>query len=569
MPKKNSSYPNFLYCSLFFAGLFLFSCNQPHPVEHKVVVVKKKQDINKITAEELEDILSNKLSDSLLVLDGDSLKTICFFDTLYKAPYNTLFIQNGKYNSLGDSLFNLIQQARYYGLIPDDYHAATLDTLRKTFFNPKDSTYDAFALARSEMLMCDAYFKMGVHLHIGRLFPDSLAYSWQLQQLDSNFTSILINGLKILNPGAALDSLEPKHEGYVFLKAYLRKFIVNNSNKDWEAIPFSDSISTDSLRTLLKTRLLTGGFYDSTKKGNDSIKLAWGIKQFQLWFNLEPDGKLGKYTQQALGYSKESTIRQIEMAMERWRWENRKFPDIYLWANIPSAELRVIEKDTLVMQSNIVVGKPETPTPLLKSKINYLLIYPYWNVPLSIATKEILPALQKDTSYLRRKNFEVIGARGKVIDPKTIRWKKYTKNYLPFQFRQRIGSENSLGVVKFNFNNKYGVYLHDTNSKKYFKTFYRFQSHGCMRIEKYLELAKFLIREDTLKLPYDTLTRYFNTPEQRKINLRKPPPIYIRYYTCMADSSGLHFYIDIYKRDELMSNFLYKKHALTAVQPLP
>ena len=153
------------------------------------------------------------------------------------------------------------------------------------------------------------------------------------------------------------------------------------------------------------------------------------------------------------------------------------------------------------MESNIVCGKPETQTPLLSSKLNFMTIYPYWNVPYSIASKEILPAVQRDTAYLRKKNMEVINSKNEVLDPSKIKWKRYNAKNLPYKFRQRIGEDNSLGVVKFNFNNKHGVYLHDTNSKRYFKTAARAQSHGCIRVEKYLQVARFLLRGDTLKIP--------------------------------------------------------------------
>ena len=188
-----------------------------------------------------------------------------------------------------------------------------------------------------------------------------------------------------------------------------------------------------------------------------------------------------------------------------------------------------------------------------------MLIYPYWNVPYSIAWKEILPMVQKDTSYLRRKGFECVDYKGRVMDISKMKWKKYSKDYLPFKFRQRIGGDNSLGICKFNFHNKYGIYMHDTNSKKYFKTFYRYQRHGCIRLEEFIKTAKFLIRDDTLRIPYDTLMDYFLTTTQRQISIRKPVPIYIKYYTVRADdSTGLHMYIDIYKRDEKMMQLLYK-----------
>ncbi len=548
-----------LYFSLFFfSGIFLLilsSCS--HQPEHKKVIVKKKQDVNKITAEELEEIMGERSDNSMMVINGDTLQAFPFFMQLYDQRYEPFFVNKGKYNALGDSLLSLIRNARWYGLVPEDYHLAQLDTLTAEFYNTKDSTYDAYAIAQSELLLCDAWFKMGAHVNKGRFYPDSLRLEWKPAKLDSNWRALMTEGLQTKNLRAALDSLEPRHEAYVFLKNEFRKFLKENEQVNWDSVSFFNITDTLLFKEDLKNRLLQTGDYDSTATGNDSVKLAKAIKSFQLKFNLEPDGKLGKYTKQALSYSKEKVIRQMEMAMERWRWESRDFPETYFWVNIPSAQLTVYEADTVVLQSNVVVGKPETPTPALKSKINYMLIYPYWNVPVSIATKEILPAVQRDTSYLRRKNFEVIGARGKVIDPKTIKWKKYTKDHLPFKFRQRIGDDNSLGVVKFNFNNKYGVYLHDTNSKKYFKTFYRFQSHGCMRLEKYMEVARFLIRDDTLKLPYDTLDRYFATPEQRKIPIKKNFPIYVKYYTCTADTAGLHVYIDIYKRDEQLMKVVY------------
>ena len=246
------------------------------------------------------------------------------------------------------------------------------------------------------------------------------------------------------------------------------------------------------------------------------------------------------------------------MSMERWRWEESKFPERYAFINIPAFWLVLFEKDTVVMQSAVVCGKPETQTPILTSKIDHLLIYPYWNAPSSIATKEILPAVQRDIKYIEKKHFEVIGNHNQVLDYTKLPWKKYSKNYLPVRFRQRIGEENSLGVLKFNFNNPFGVYLHDTNSKRYFKTSSRAQSHGCIRLEQYAQLADFLIRDDSLHYTHDSLQLYFSNQQQRKINLRKRLPIYTRYYTAQADSTGLKLYIDVYRKDEELMKMLYK-----------
>lgn len=571
----------FLFASLF--SVIISSCSNDDPTDEKVVA-KTPQDVNKIANEQLVSILSANKNDSILVVQKDTLLCYGFFKQLYGAEPKLLFSDKGKWNPLGDTLYKLVKEARYYGLIPNDYRFTAIDTLYKNVYNKAEDDYDATSIAKLDLLLCDAYFKMGAHANKGRFYPDSLLLEWNPNKLDSNWYRFLVKGINESKLRASLDSLEPKHEGYQFLKAELKKYIIENEKVDWDSVSFYNITDSTVFLAALKKRLLATNDYDAIIVGSDSLKMAAAIKSFQKKMNLEPDGKLGKLTKQAFGVSKEMSIRLMEMAMERWRWENTIFPEKYFWVNIPAANLHIWErnkgkidpnwklkkaqkekimetigKDTLVLYSNVVVGKPETQTPILKAKINYMLIYPYWTVPYSIAWKEILPAVQRDSSYLRRKNFEVINSKGEVMDTKKISWKKYNKSNLPFKFRQRIGDDNSLGVVKFNFNNKYGVYLHDTNSKRYFKTFYRYQSHGCIRLEKYWETAKFIMREDTVKTPYDTLATYFATPLQRQMNLIKTVPIYIRYYTSVADCTGLKCYIDIYRKDEKMAKLVYNE----------
>ncbi len=554
---------------LFFAIVFfilLFGCNN-HNENNKIEIIKVKQPQN-VDAEVkniLNELHNTVKGDTLLIIDNDTLVTYPYFKNIINLSQLN-YIKSGKATVLGDTLFLIIKRARQYGLYAKEYHFKTLDSLKNNFFNEKDSTYNVTNIAKFEALLTDAYLLFGAHLNKGRFAYDTLLREWNPLKLDTNWLSILKYGIDSNKVRFALDSLEPKHEGYKFLKKALRKYIFENEKLSWDSISFTNVVDTPALKKKLKQRFIETGYYNDSLKVNDSLKLAKAIKKFQATFNLETDGKLGKYTKQALGLDKEKTIRQIEMALERWRWEPAKYPKQYAIVNIPSAMMHVWEwdkkhkVDTLVLKSKVVVGKPENQTPTLKSKINYMMIYPYWNVPYKIAYEEILPAVQRDTNYLHKKNFEVIDGSGKVVtNLGKLNWKRFNKNYLPVKFRQRIGNENSLGICKFNFNNKYGVYLHDTNSKRYFKTFYRFQSHGCMRLEQFDAFARFLIREDTLKIPYDTLTVYFSRQEQKQINIKKPLQLYVRYYTSTIDSVGnLQKYIDIYRNDEQMMKLVYK-----------
>ena len=565
--------------SLIFVLLYFTACKNESNDTTKKVEVKQPQNVNAETLKIIEGYYNNSIGDTLLAINKDTLVTFSFFKRL-RDNKQLIFSDKGKLSKLGDTLYTIIKHARMYGLYPNDYHFKKLEQLNSEFYNKKEDAYNVTAVAEAEVLFTDAYLKFGAHLNKGRFATDTILLEWKPKKLDSNWVEVLKMGLEPASMRKALDSLEPRHAGYHFLKQAIRNYIAENEKLNWDTISFRNITDTIKFKEDLKQKLIKTGDYNDTLKLNDSLKLATAIKSYQKKFNLEPDGKLGKLTRQTLSLSKEQTIRQMEMALERWRWEPTKYPERYAIVNIPSAEINVYEwdrkhkEDTLVLNSRIVVGKPETQTPTLKSKITYMLVYPYWSVPYTIAWKEILPMVKHDTNYLHKHNFECINYKGEVVPPSKLNWKRFSKEYLPVKFRQRIGDDNSLGICKFNFNNKYGVYLHDTNSKRYFKTFYRYQSHGCMRLEKFVELARFLIRDDTLKLPYDTLNAYFARPEQKQINLRKPLPIYVRYYTANVeiakDKKGrpkknpqnedkkLNVFIDIYKKDEQMIKLIYK-----------
>lgn len=541
------------FCFFIVISLFIFSsCSNETKEEIKIVKVNAPQDLNK----EIETLVSKYVNqeDTALTIDSIPLSCYKYFKPLYSN--HLLWFNSSNLNSKGNSLLRLIENITYYGLIPTQYHLNQIKNNIDSIHSNKE-LINVTSLVRADVLLSDAYFLIGAHLNKGRFNSDTLVIQTNFDKLDKGWDSVLVSGYNSGNFKAAFDSLEPKFYHYQTLKKELAVILNDTSLFQIDSIPFITQKDSTIKRGLIIKSLIKQGFYDTTSLANDSIKLNRALNKLQKKWFIQPDGKLGKYTAQALSYNRDKIIKQICMSLERWRWEN-KFPEKYAFINIPAFWLTVYEKDTVVMQSAIVCGKPENQTPILKSKIDHMLIYPYWNVPISIATKEILPAVQRDTSYIRKKNFEVLGAKDKVLDYTKIPWKKYTKDYLPVRFRQRIGEENSLGVVKFNFNNPFGVYLHDTNSKRYFKTSSRAQSHGCIRLENFIDFADFLIRDDSVHYTHDSLQVYFAKQEQKKIRLKKALPIYTRYYTASADSLGLKLYIDVYRKDEEMMNLIYK-----------
>lgn len=245
---------------------------------------------------------------------------------------------------------------------------------------------------------------------------------------------------------------------------------------------------------------------------------------------------------------------QLIANLERLRWENRT-PERYITVNVPSFMLKVIEKDSIILESRVIIGKPETQTPNIRSVVNSFIIYPYWHVPRSIL-KEILPSVQADTNYLRKHNYQVIDSKGKVIKNSTIDFKKYTADDFPYVLRQREGSENTMGVIKFVFPNNYGVYLHDTNARRLFSKADRALSHGCIRVQKAVDLAKYLAKDDDTYVDAADLEQYLLVQARMEVKIVKPIPVHLDYFTVQPQGDSVVFYKDLYKKDRAMVDSL-------------
>ena len=215
----------------------------------------------------------------------------------------------------------------------------------------------------------------------------------------------------------------------------------------------------------------------------------------------------------------------------------------YIVANIPETEVRYYQNGKLKLQMKSVVGKKKNPTPTIASHITNIVTFPFWNVPFSIASKELLPKVQKDESYLERNNFEVVDGKGNVIDDSDLNWESYTEKNFPYFFRESTGPNNSLGVLKFNLGNPFSIYLHDTNSKGGFAKESRFLSHGCVRLEKPIELADLLTRG---KVNVWELKTGQKDTESKILKLDQKIPVFIIYMPVVVTNEKVTFLKDVY-----------------------
>ena len=278
--------------------------------------------------------------------------------------------------------------------------------------------------------------------------------------------------------------------------------------------------------------------------------------------------------------SKEESRRILLVNMERLRWKNKPAEKKYIYVNIPDFHLDVIDSGKSVLGMKVCVGegrnkkyinslenyndtcKVDNPfsheTPLLSSTIHSVEVNPIWNIPQSIATKEIIVEAAKDPYYLANKNINVY-RNGKLIeDPETIDWSKVSKDNTDYDFKQQPGADNSLGKIKFLFENKSNVYLHDTPAQEPFHYSMRAVSHGCVRLEKPLDLAHNLFR-DTIKYNLIAKDMQEDDPTPTDIGLRPRVPVYINYVTCWVDQGGqLQFRRDVYGLDIVLYENLKK-----------
>ncbi|MEJ6617030.1 MAG: L,D-transpeptidase family protein [Crocinitomicaceae bacterium] len=321
------------------------------------------------------------------------------------------------------------------------------------------------------------------------------------------------------------------------------------------------SIKYDSIGAIEQTKiaLISKGYLG--KGTNDSLKIAESLAKFQKENALTPDAVIGKYTSMALNESTQHKVKRIILAMDKIRSQaprSGKFINI----NIPEYKLRLYINDSLKSEHNIVVGKYENQTPELSSRLRKIVVYPYWNVPYSISSKEILPSVKRNVGYLAKHHYKIYKDTEEV-DPTTVNWSEIRENSFPYKVVQDPGTHNSLGILKFDFNNSHSVYFHDTPSKGLFGVDVRAYSHGCMRTQNPTDLAKAILLRDEYnnkfnKMIPDSLDTLLGRGLNYEIRLLDPIPIFVEYRTVTRAQNEMRMHIDVYGRDEEFIEILYQ-----------
>lgn len=271
------------------------------------------------------------------------------------------------------------------------------------------------------------------------------------------------------------------------------------------------------------------------------------VKRFQARHGLPSDGTLGQYTYAAMNVSAPIRLGQLQTNLQRLRERAGTLGNRYVLVDIPGAQVEAVENDRVVLRHTAIVGKIDRQTPIVNSKINEIIVNPYWNAPVSIVRKDIIPLMRKDPNYLKDSHIRLFAPDGSEVDPMTVDWS--TDDAAKYRFRQDPGAGNAMASVKINFPSPDGVYMHDTPQQSLFGKMMRFDSSGCVRVQNVRDLVTWILR-DTPGWNRQHFEATIKSGENVPVQVTNPVPVYFLYVSAWSTGPGVvQFRDDIYGLD--------------------
>ncbi|MBV9512045.1 MAG: L,D-transpeptidase family protein [Caulobacteraceae bacterium] len=429
-------------------------------------------------------------------------------------------------------LRHALAEADTHGFAPDQFTPPGLDAQLQS--------RDPAARHAGESELVAAALRYAEAVHAGRLAPADFLNEWGLRPAPYDPTPDFTAAVAADSIGAWLDSLPPPYTGYEALRTALARYREIAAHGGWRAVPDGPPLQrgvSDPRVVALRSRLAVEDptvVAGKSRLFDDSLTAA--VARAQRRYGLDPTGVVNGETLEALNVPVADRIDQIIANMERWRWLPPSLPPDRVQVNIAAAVLTLFRNDAPTLSMKAVTGRPDDQTPMLQSQIASIVLNPPWNVPPSIAAKELWPKEHAHPGYLAKHDFRVITNPDGTV-----------------RLQQRAGPLAALGHVKFDFANKYGVYLHDTPTHGTFGKFARQDSHGCVRLEHPAALAKALMDGDAKWTP-DLIDQ---TIAQGDTTVRAPLPapitVLLLYWTAFVGVDGqANFRADPYGWDEAL-----------------
>ncbi len=467
--------------------------------------------------------------------------------------------KDGKPTKQANAMMEAFSNARQRGLEPEDYDAGQWhQRVSDLGTDQGKANFDA-AMSISAARFLNA-------IHMGRTNPQAFSFGINTDGKKLDLPTVLES--QIVNASdmdTTLTAFEPSNAQYKALKDSLHHYLDLAAQDHSDPLPdpgtssFALSTGYPALQPLAQKLKIVGDMQASSDTGAqpDINALTEALKHFQHRHGIQEDGKLNATTVTALNIPITARIQQIADSMERWRWMNDEFQRPSILVNLPEFVLRTFNGDDEEFRMNVVDGQSsleEHHTPMIADRMKYLVFRPYWNLPVDIAKKDLVPHMEKNPGYLAEHHYETVNNKG---EPEEASAERVAHGNV--LVRQLPGITNSLGLVKFMFPNKFNVYLHDTNSHSLFSRVRRDYSHGCVRVQDPPKLADWLLRDNSQWDP-EKIKDAMNDESitNKNVSLPKPIPIVLFYGTAYVDGGEIHFFQDLYGYDKSMEDMLKK-----------
>ena len=496
-------------------------------------------------ASQIRSFLEGLDAGDVPVVAGRRLNEPEFVSTIYRARnHATIWLGGAPLEKQAANLLTAISQSVAHGFSAERYHRSAIEELMQ-------ASDDSSKLAL-EVLLTDAFLSQALHRRRGAVFPPNLDADWQMPSAEIDAVALLRDTAeKSQSVVEVLDVLWPADEEYQRLLQRRAEIVASGDETTVKIAggPLLKPGQSNDRVVMLKQRLMGPGEYSAVY--DDDLRQA--VVAFQRSAGLEPDGMVGENTLEVLNATRVSWIDRIDANLERWRWLPRETPDSYIRVNIAAFVLRAMDNGRPAVSMNVIVGQPYRRTPVFTETLKYLVLNPYWNVPYSIATKDKLPQLKTDASSQAQKGFEAKPNGSDVfVSVDAIDWSNVTPRSFNYLLRQRPGPSNALGRIKFMLPNPNAVYLHDTPSRELFARSERSFSSGCIRLERPVELAEWLLGRERHK-DAKNIEGLLTGGATQTLYLKDPVPTYLVYFTAFSlDDGEVTFRRDIYGRDKVL-----------------
>jgi len=548
---------NVLFVILFLAVISTVACNKKRD-SNKTPTVENTDEWNVNTDSVsfyLRNLITQMESDKGFEVNGELIFSYTVLPEYYKRnDFNWAWSEGINRREAAEALSKSWRD----GLLPEDYHLDQIMEFANDLANEKGKL-NPEKVAKLDLLLTDGVLLYAFHLIKGKLNPENYDVTWNFQTRDLPVqpADLLEDALQNQTIKKTLNTLRPGFYAYRAMLTGMDNYTKINEQGGWESIELAETLKpgqSNEAVPLLWKRLAAERFVDQipdslTEQYDETLVNA--VKHFQESRGLNNDGNIGKNTVKALNIPVEELINKLKVNLERSRWlldvtEQGRI----LLVNIAKYQAFLIENDSILYKTRVMVGKEQHKTPIFREEMKHVVFNPTWTVPRSIALRETLPKLKRDPNYLRRNNMVILNSKGEVLNDSNIDWSKYSANHFPFTVRQEPGVHNALGRVKFLFPNKYSIYLHDTPSKYLFVKDMRAFSHGCIRVENPLMLAEKILN-DPEKWNQKSIKKVLDTGKQTWVPVTEPLDVLLFYWTTGPRENGeLFFMDDIYNRDE-------------------